>query len=211
MHNYTVYIHTFPNKKVYIGITSLNPKYRFGRNGSNYNNTFVGNAIVKYGWNNINHKILYTNLTKEEAEAKEIELIAKYKSNQKEFGYNIANGGNCIGSHSDETKLKIALASKNRKHSDETKLKISNAHKGKKLSNETKEKIRLATIKSWNTTSFRQKMIEKHKGTKILCVELNTIFDSYAEAYRITGATNIKRCCEGITKTANGYHWKYVK
>lgn len=33
--NYTVYMHIFPNNKVYIGITSRNPKYRWN-NGKNY-------------------------------------------------------------------------------------------------------------------------------------------------------------------------------
>ena len=56
----------------------------------------------KYGWKNIKHEILFKNLNKEEAEQKEIELIAKYKSNQIEFGYNIANGGSHVVSN--ETK-----------------------------------------------------------------------------------------------------------
>ena len=36
---------------------------------------------------------MYRNLTKEEAEQKEIELISKYKTNDKRYGYNIADGG----------------------------------------------------------------------------------------------------------------------
>lgn len=65
-------------------------------------------AIDKYGWENIKHEILYEGLTKEQAEQKEIELIAKYKSNDLKHGYNIANGGNCAGTMSESTKQKIA-------------------------------------------------------------------------------------------------------
>ena len=86
MNKYKVYIHIFPNKKVYIGITSQKEKRRWN-NGNGYkNNEYMTNAIQKYGWENIEHKILFTDLTKEEAEQKEIELIAFYKSYQKEYG-----------------------------------------------------------------------------------------------------------------------------
>ena len=69
-------MHIFPNNKVYVGITCRKPKYRWD-NGNGYkNNKYMTNAIQKYGWNNIEHKILFTDLMKEEAERKEIELIA---------------------------------------------------------------------------------------------------------------------------------------
>lgn len=34
--NYTVYRHTSPSGKVYIGITSMNPEKRWGKNGYGY-------------------------------------------------------------------------------------------------------------------------------------------------------------------------------
>lgn len=89
---YYVYRHTCPNGKVYIGITGRNPSVRWA-NGKGYSNSYFYNAISKYGWQNIKHEILFDSLTKEEAEAKEIELIAEHKSNHKEYGYNIAVGG----------------------------------------------------------------------------------------------------------------------
>lgn len=93
MKDYTVYMHIFPNNKKYIGITRQDVKKRFG-GGYHYNTQVVGKAIKKYGWKNIEHKILYTNLTKEEAEQYEQKLIKKYKTIQKEYGYNISVGGN---------------------------------------------------------------------------------------------------------------------
>ena len=69
-------MHICPNNKKYIGITKQNTKYRWGH-GTNYsNNKHFTNAIKKYSWENIQHKILYEHLTKEEAEQKEIELIS---------------------------------------------------------------------------------------------------------------------------------------
>lgn len=91
--NYTVYKHTSPVDKVYIGITRMNPVRRWA-NGLGYKNcTHFFNAILKYGQDNIRHEILYTGLTQEEAECKEKELIKEYHSNNPDFGYNIQLGG----------------------------------------------------------------------------------------------------------------------
>ena len=82
---YSVYMHTSPNGKVYIGITSL-PVERRWQQGKNYKTSrHFFNAIKKYGWENIKHEVLFCGLTKEEAEQKEIELIAKHKSNNPAF------------------------------------------------------------------------------------------------------------------------------
>ena len=93
---YSVYMHINKiNNKKYIGMTKRKPNIRFGKNGKNYYNAKrFYEAIKKYGWNNFEHIILYENLTKEEASKKEIELIKQYYTTDKDFGYNIAKGGN---------------------------------------------------------------------------------------------------------------------
>lgn len=93
---YTVYKHTNKiNGKVYIGITSQNVKRRW-QNGAGYYGTYFYNAIKKYGWNLFTHEILYENLTQEAACKCEKELIKEYKSDCREFGYNVAEGGQII-------------------------------------------------------------------------------------------------------------------
>ena len=92
--NYSVYIHTSPSGKVYIGITRRLPKYRWGKGGKGYKeNEYFYRAILKYGWDNFSHEILCDNLTKEEAQKLEIELIALYNAADSNFGYNISLGG----------------------------------------------------------------------------------------------------------------------
>ena len=115
------------------------------------------NAIQKYGWENIKHEILFENLTKEEAEEKEIELIAQYKSNQIQFGYNTENGGNSVGKLSQETKEKISNKLKGKptwnkgkkmvKMKAETREKLRQAHLGKKVAKETIDKMLQTKIK----------------------------------------------------------------
>lgn len=89
---YYVYELVFPDKKRYIGMTSKLPKYRWD-NGNGYKSQPVYKAICKFGWNNIKHNILYQDLSFIEAEKEEQRLILKYKTQDKDFGYNIEAGG----------------------------------------------------------------------------------------------------------------------
>ena len=109
------------------------------------NNDYFMRAINKYGWNNIKHEILFQGMTKLEAENKEIELIGLYKSDQREYGYNIQHGGSSIGKHSEETKRKIGKANKGKPswfagkhHTQETKEKMREISTGRVMSDATK-------------------------------------------------------------------------
>jgi hypothetical protein len=97
--DWTVYKHTFPNGKVYIGITGMKPEKRWndghgylGRVEGQYNQPLIARAIVKYGWSNILHEIVEDGLSEKAARKMEDELIIRYKSNDPEFGYNMAGG-----------------------------------------------------------------------------------------------------------------------
>lgn len=85
---YSVYVFIFPNKKVYIGRSS-NIKQRW-YSVSYKHNSLMYSDIKKYGWENIEKKVLYHNLTAEEAKKKENETIVIYKSYMSEYGYNKA-------------------------------------------------------------------------------------------------------------------------
>lgn len=95
MNNYTIYIHKNKiNGKVYVGQTCQKVEYRWNK-GKGYDTCpLFYKAILKYGWDNFEHIILLENLTKEEADIQEQKYIQLYKSNKREFGYNIQSGGN---------------------------------------------------------------------------------------------------------------------
>lgn len=104
---YTVYEHRNKiNNKRYIGITSRKPEIRWGVGGKNYivDNSHFGRAILKYGWDNFEHNILYEGLTEQEACNKEKELILKYSSYDNRFGYNRTMGGDEIVKYTEESK-----------------------------------------------------------------------------------------------------------
>ena len=90
----SVYMHTvIANGKRYIGQCKGDPKTRWGSSGHRYKSQLFYYAIQKYGWQNIIHEIIATNLTQEEADKLEKELIAKYKTADRKYGYNIEKGG----------------------------------------------------------------------------------------------------------------------
>lgn len=82
-----VYKHTFPNGRVYIGV-SCNPEERWD-NGMGYaGNGQMFRDIVHYGWRNIVHEILLEGLTEAEAKKKEMELISSYGIEGRKKTYN---------------------------------------------------------------------------------------------------------------------------
>lgn len=103
-HSYTIYKHTAPNNKCYIGLTR-NTKNRFGVNGSGYQTQVFGRAIKKYGWKNFKHEILEEGLNYIEANKAEMYYINLFQSNNPMFGYNITSGGD--GSNDNGTPLII--------------------------------------------------------------------------------------------------------
>lgn len=199
--NWTVYMHISPSGKRYIGITSQTVSQRW-RNGNGYKKTVFYNAIQKYGWENFEHIILYENVSKDFACIKEQELIKKYKTQQKRYGYNVAMGGQCNMKgykHSEETRKKISIntskGQKGRKLSEETKRKIALSHTGMKLSEEAKRKKSVFCSK------------------KIMCVETGKIYFNSLEAVKDINkkcANFLTQCARNNNKTAYGYHWRYV-
>ena len=182
---YTVYQHKNKiNGKVYIGITMQEPEKRWGVNGRNYKSSqHFYSAIQKYGLDNFEHNILFTNLTKEEACLKEQELIKQFNSMDRNFGYNSTSGGEaCVVN--EETRQKISQALMGNKNgfghpcSEEKRQKLSQNYPNKK---------------------------------KVYCKELNKIFDSVQQCGRELGisATSISSLCRGRGKTRKGYHLKY--
>lgn len=98
---FIVYEHLFPNGKRYIGITSKNPNQRW-ENGSGYtkeHQPVMYYAIKKYGWKNIQHNILFDNLSFDDAKNKEVELIKEYNTfvhSENSNGYNMTLGGDGV-------------------------------------------------------------------------------------------------------------------
>lgn len=140
-----VYCHTNKiNGKKYIGITSTTMERRWRNDGSGYRGqVYFWRAIQKYGWHNFDHEVLFENKSYEDACRLERQLIANFKSNMSQYGYNQTEGGDCNYAFSDEAIRKMSAAAKERyensenhpwygrHHSEESKEKIKNKLSGK--------------------------------------------------------------------------------
>lgn len=126
-------------------------------------------------------EILFDNLTKEEVNIKEIELIKLYGRIFNDTGIlaNFAEGGegNSGVIPTLETRKKMSEVQKNRIFTSEHRERISVANKGKKFSEERKQKMSEITKKLWkekthpmlgkhHSEECRKKMSQNRKGIK---------------------------------------------
>lgn len=144
---FIVYMHTSPSGKRYVGITSVSPAKRWGYKGSRYiyaknkEITHFGRAILKYGWDNFSHEILFTDLSREEACKKEKEVIKKYRTNEYDFGYNKTSGGESF-LFTEDVKKRMFRWTPDREYPEEARKKAAESLRGRKLPKEQVEKIR---------------------------------------------------------------------
>lgn len=196
--NWCVYMHeNRQNGKKYIGITSQKPTKRWNNgNGYRHNGHFFA-AIQEYGWDAFRHELLYTDLTQEQAEKLEIELIAKYMTLDPAFGYNLDPGGSV------------------RHPTAETREKLRASHQGQKPTAANRQSIVAAVKGKPKTDEHRQKISKARGGHSIRCIETGVVFMNGYEVERMTGVDrrSVCRVCEKKPnfKTAGGLHWEYVE
>ena len=191
MAQWVVYVHTlkFDGRK-YIGQTNdIHARWK----PSAYKTcTKFYRAIQEYGWENFTHEVLYDNLTLEEANQLEEQLIAQYDTINN--GFNLDFGG------------------LNHLHSQETKQKMSDTRKGVPKSDEHKKAISEALKKYKRTSEHnRNNQLAQHRK-EVQCLETGIIYESLADAERKTGILKetISRNCRGKQKSASGYHWRFI-
>lgn len=183
---YCVYIHTNKiNGKMYIGqtVNGNNPKKRWA-NGMGYKTQkYFWKAIQKYGWDNFEHEIVASNLTKEEADRFEVLLIQKLNTANREFGYNVAlGGGGTLGRHPSQEQIQKQRETMRKYYDDENFI----------------QKMREVAPKKavWQFTD-EGNFIKEYSSSK--------------EAERETGvlSANICSCALKNTPSAGGYIWTY--
>lgn len=218
----------FPNQKTYIGITSQNVFRRWQR-GKGYKKARVYDAICKYGWDNIEHIILSKNLNKEQAKKEEIAAINKYKSNKKDFGYNVSEGG-FVPVITDETKEKLRIANLGKIQSKETVAKrveklrgqkrptvslfmqerkgSKNPNYGKKAPDRVRKALsNHAKYGQFGANNYSAKSVIQYDKNNNYITEYSTIIEAVQKLN--LKSNHISECCRGKYKTAHGYIWKY--
>lgn len=192
---WTVYCHTTPSGKRYIGITCKKPEHRWNNGNGYIKDTPFGKAIEKYKWENIKHEILDTNLDEFEAKCLEEYYIFSLRTF---VGFSDCNGYNCtLGGEgsvgyvpTEEHRRKIGKANKGRKLSEEQKRKIGESSKGRPAWNKDKQM----------TEEFKSKISASLIGNK------RNKGKHHSEEHN----RKISASRKGKQSSVKGKHWKLI-
>lgn len=230
---YTIYEHVSPSGKRYIGQTCQKLSRRW-RNGTGYaRNEYFYRAIKKYGWDNFQHNIICQCATLDEANNIEAGLIARYKTNLPEYGYNISGGGDGIGRMAESTKKKLSQLRRGkfagvnnpnygRKHTEDERARMSafqkeyfSTHRSPRYGVTASEETRRKQSISRRNSDKAKKAIERlnqSKAKKVRCIETGVVYSSAHEVERQTGfrQSNVSAACRGDHVHAYGFRWEYV-
>lgn len=214
-YKYKVYLFIFPNGKKYCGYTSQENINNRWHGGHGYEKCpLVWKAIQKYGWKNIEKKIIYSSPNMEDALQKEKEIIAYYNLTNPIYGYNLDQGGKSTGNSQFLTikgRKKISETHKKLWSNPDYRKKMSDIQKNiphRPLSEETKRKISESKKGSIPPNRIAVVQIDKNTNAIIASYESATAAALALNIER-TGCSNILNACKGKRKTAYGYKWSF--
>lgn len=164
MEKYVYKIENNINHKIYIGQTNnLERRIKEHRHDKRMNHP-IYNAIHKYGWENFSVETLYFG---EDYNTKEKEYIKLYRSNEKEFGYNIQNGGqDSSGENNPKSKLTQQQVDLLMKDLKETNVEFDKLAK--------KYNVSIKTIRNVNTgIAWRKNDISYPIREPLICPSIN--------------------------------------
>ena len=182
------------NGKRYIGITNNKTKRWYGK-GKHYDGCpYFFAAIQKYGWDNFEHNVLIYDLTREEASRLEKHYIEIFKTCDKAFGYNLAEGGvnapTMLGKH----------------HSEETRQKMRDSAVGRVISDEQRQ-----SHSKWMSENFRG--VRNPKSRAVRCITTGEVCETQSEAAEAKNIlqSKISLCCQGKRNHTHGLKWEYLE
>ena len=190
---YSVYYHYNPkNGKYYVGITMQEPERRWGYGGYHYKyNQHFWRAIQRDGWDNFEHVVIETGLSKEMAVSMEKILIKECDSYK--HGYNQSYGGESMDGYemAQEIKDKISEANKGEK----------SFWYGKKIPEDV---VRRVAEKHINHPNCSKSVNQYDKEGNYI-----TTFPSLNEVTRNFGV-GVAKALHGEINTFHGFQWRFA-
>lgn len=223
MNKYCVYVHTNKvNGKKYVGITSQEPEKRWKQGYSC--NEYFSRALIKRGWDGFNHDVIMSGLTKEQACQWEKALIAQYKTQNHDYGYNIQSGGEGCA---EQNNIKVNQYSLDGKYiktwasMKEADVVFGGTHYGgSQIGMACRGVCKSAYGYMWRYSTGDNSDIEPYKTNRYRPVAQYTldgmlikIWPSIKKASVSLdiNSSSITHACKGFFETAGGYIWRYTK
>ena len=167
--------------------------------------------------------IVLEHCTVEELDERERYYMALYNVRNREYGYNLKEGGQHGGSVLFEEARKKLSNSIKASYTDELRKKRSDFQKAQWNNPEIRASRCGENAPMYghhHTDEVRKRLSEFHKGKafnlknsgNVLCIETGQVYKNSREAYRETGIDSscILKACRGERKIAGGYHWQFV-
>lgn len=200
---WTIYEHTSPSGKVYIGITSKKHVTERWSGGKGYIHCkLFYKAILKYGWDNIKHRVIATGLGEGTAKNMEKDFIAFYK--ERGISYNITDGGDgALGRQcSDLCREKTGSIWRGKQIPRNIVEKSASKRRGRACSIQHIENIR------------KSKIGNKNRNRALLIIKDREILKEYESCVQAakelgTHPNCISRCCREKNRTWHGYVLRY--
>lgn len=200
---WTVYVHINKvNQKAYVGITSKkNPNHRWSNGRGYWENPFFFAAINKYGWDGFDHIVIRNDLSEQEAKQMEKDLIKCWRTQDREFGYNMTSGGDGTPNYhpSEETRKKLSEARRRENLSEETLRRRSEGLRGRKFSEEHKKRISQSLSRPIYMFTKDGDFIREFPSARVAEIELGI------------NHSHISQCCTGKRMTTGGYKWSFAQ
>ncbi len=172
---------------------------------SKHCNDYLQKSFSKYGLSNFEFRIL-EETPEDILDARERFWILNYRSNERNYGYNLDSGGNLNKRHSIETKKKISKARKGSIFSEKHRLNLSKAHMGqkpwstgKKFSIALRRKLSKAHKNSLASKEHLGKMHDAQRGVHLSDEHKQRVSESL-KGRSVSKATRLK-----ISKTLMGH------
>ncbi|MEF2925740.1 MAG: GIY-YIG nuclease family protein [Catenibacterium sp.] len=213
------------NGKIYIGQTTVPVRKRliqhmtFSRPWTKCHKTYFHNAIYKYGLNNFDFSVIEICKSQEELDIREKYWINYYKSNDKQFGYNIESGGKDgrKGIKLTEVhKQKLLEANLGKPRKENTREAIKNTHKelwkNDKYRKEHLDVVKCSLSSYWQKSSKKVYQYDKHGNFIAVWNKCKDVIDFL---YGIGANGNLSRNIKLNNKrgklgfSKNGYIWSF--
>ena len=179
--NGNIYLQVFPNGKLYAGqTTNFNKRMTYYNNKGN--NAHHTNALIKYGFNNVN--VIRQKVPRYLMDPIEIFLISFYDLTNRNNGYNKTTGGTlgfrlsessrkkisialtgCVRSHEHRAKISATLTGKT--PTEEARANMSKAQRGKQMSTEARANMSKAQRGKTVSSKARANMSISHLGKSL--------------------------------------------
>ena len=194
---YKIYVLTFPDGRKYVGATKRHVRLRWVSGKGYQVQKKMYDEILRVGWDNIEKQVIAYNLDKVGAHLCESGMIKDMRTNEEEFGFNLAVDGATRRGH---------------KITDEHRRKISDALIQRHLSDPPK----MTSIEK--SIAQLERIVNDDYGVGV--VQLNPVTGEVIKVWRDLNTaccvlelqkSAVVACCKGNREEAGFWAWRYTK